>query len=194
MEPMMKSSLFALLLAAPACGGTSSTPVSATANTDPVPMAEPPPAPVAGEPATPAEPPPAPAAAAPDPVQVKAELLAAEMAAYEKAKPVFEKWCASCHSKDGKKTSAKKRGHFDMTTYPFGGHHAMEISSEIREVLGLTGKKPTMPPNKKGAVQGEELELIKAWADAFDAAHEGGAHDGHGAHGGDGHHGGGHKH
>jgi hypothetical protein len=64
----------------------------------------------------------------------------------------------------------------------------MEISGEIRKTLGLTGKKPTMPADKKGAVQGEELELIKAWADAFDASHQGGAHEGHGQHGG------GHKH
>lgn len=130
------------------------------------------------EPAAPAEPPP------PDPAKVKMDLLAAETAAYEKAKPVFEKWCASCHTKTGKKTSAKKRDHFDMTTYPFGGHHAAEIGDEIREVLGVTGKKPTMPSNKKGAVKGEELELIKAWADAFDAAREGGAHEGRGDHGG----------
>jgi cytochrome c len=89
---------------------------------------------------------------------VKAELLAAETAALEKAKPVFDKWCAKCHSKDGKSTSAKNREHFDMTKYPFGGHHAMEISGEIRKTLGLTGKKPTMPADKKGAVKGDELQ------------------------------------
>ncbi|MBA3395968.1 MAG: hypothetical protein H0T89_25275 [Deltaproteobacteria bacterium] len=75
-----------------------------------------------------------------------------------------------------------------MTSYPFGGHHAMEISGEIREVIGLTEKKPTMPADDKGAVQGDELAAIKAWADAFDAAHAGGAHEGHGDAGG------GHKH
>jgi hypothetical protein len=117
----------------------------------------------------------------PDP---KAQLLAAEAAAFETAKPVFDKWCAKCHSKDGKQTSAKKREHFDMTSYPFGGHHAMDIHNEIRRSLGLTGKKPTMPADKKGAVQGEELELIKVWADAFEASHKGGAHEGHDAHGG----------
>jgi mono/diheme cytochrome c family protein len=114
--------------------------------------------------------------APPDPAKIKADLLAAEMAAYEKAKPVFDKYCAACHSKDGKKTSASKRQHFDMTTYPFGGHHATDISEEIRETLGVTGNRPTMPADKRGAVQGEELALIKAWADAFDAARKGGAH------------------
>jgi len=179
----MKSILFVSLFVA-ACGGGSTKP-AAPVVADPVPMTEPTPPVVADDPkptdpvkSEPATPP------APDPAKIKADLLATENAAFEKAKPVFEKWCASCHSKDGKKTSAKKRDHFDMTTYPFGGHHAMEISGEIREVLGVTGKKPTMPADKKGAVKGEELETIEAWADAFDASHTGGAHEGHGDSGG----------
>jgi uncharacterized membrane protein len=131
----------------------------------------------------------APAGQVKDPVPMvenaagKAELLAVEKAAFEKAKPVFDKWCAKCHSKDGKNASQKKLDHFDMTTYPFGGHHAMEISSEIRKSLGIGGGSPRMPADNKGAVRGEELELIKAWADAFDASHAGGAHEGHSGHG-----------
>lgn len=121
---------------------------------------------------------------APDPAKLKADLLAAEMAAYEQAKPAFDKYCAKCHSKDGAKTSVSKREHFDMTAYPFGGHHAMDVHNEIRIVLGVTGKNPTMPADRKGAVKGEELELIKTWADAFEASHEGGAHEGHSGHGG----------
>jgi mono/diheme cytochrome c family protein len=126
--------------------------------------------------------------AAPTAEQVKAELLAAETAAFERAKPVFDKYCANCHSKAGRKQSAAKREHFDMTTYPFDGHHAMDVHNEIRVVLGLTGLKPTMPADKKGAVKGAELDLIKAWADAFDASHKGGAHEGQDEPGG------GHKH
>ncbi len=183
----MKQFLCGLFLLA-ACGGGSSKPATTPLPADPVPMnegsvsavAEP----ATSEPVKPAEP----AEPAPDPAKIKADLLAAETAAYEKAKPVFDKYCAKCHSKSGAKTSASKREHFDMTTYPFGGHHAMEISGEIREALGVTGKKPTMPADNKGAVKGDELELIKAWAAAFDASHEGGAHEGHGDHGG------GHKH
>lgn len=190
----MKQTVIAFLFAGAACGGGSSKPMTAaTATTDLVPMTEPATPATTTAPADPVEPAKPVEPAAPDPAKVKADLLATEMAAYEKAKPVFEKYCAKCHSKSGSKQSAKKRDHFDMTTYPFGGHHAMEISGEIREVLGLTGKKPTMPPDKKGAVKGEELELIKAWADAFDASHEGGAHEGHDQHGG-GHEHGGHKH
>lgn len=183
----MKATLCSLFLVA-ACGGSSSQPTTTPPPVDPVPMHEEGAPPAAAseaadsvEPVEPTEP-----AGSPDrdPAKLRADLLAAEMAAYEKAKPVFDKWCAKCHVKGGKKATASKLKHFDMTTYPFGGHHAMEISSEVREVLGLTGKKPTMPADKKGAVKGEELELIEAWADAFDASHKGGAHEGHGDHGG----------
>lgn len=170
----MKTVLLLAMIAA--CGGGSSQPAAPVA--DPVPMTEPAPSQEPVAPTPPAEP----EAAQPDPAKVKADLLAAEMAAYEKAKPVFDANCARCHSKGGKLSTAKKRDHFDMTTYPFGGHHAMEISKEIRESLGLTGKKPTMPFDKKGAVKGDDLALITAWADAFDAAHAGGAHQGHGEH------------
>jgi hypothetical protein len=116
------------------------------------------------EPAEPAEPSPP----APDPAQ---QLAAAELAAYEQAKPVLEKYCAGCHVKGGKNAKPKTLAHLDMTAYPFTGHHAEEISGEIREVLGATGKKATMPRSKPGSVKGEELALILAWADAFDAAH-----------------------
>jgi mono/diheme cytochrome c family protein len=115
----------------------------------------------------------------PDPEQQKAALVAAELAAYEQAKPVLEKHCAGCHAKGGKGAKASTLRHFEMTAYPFGGHHAETISAEIREVLGATGKKPTMPKNKPGIVQGEELALILAWADAFDATHAAGGHPGH---------------
>ena len=125
----------------------------------------------------------------PDPAKVKADLLAAEQAAYGKARPVFDTYCATCHSKDGKKAKPKTLGHFDMTSYPFGGHHAMEVSAEVRKALGIEGGKATMPLDDPGAVQGDELALIAAWADAFDAAHAGGAHEGQGHD-----HGGGHKH
>jgi len=154
-----------------ACGGGGSRTSTTSPPVDPVRMQEP----VATEPAKP-EP-----AKPPEPVKdVKAELLAAETAAYDKAKPVFDKWCAKCHVKGGKLATAKKLGHFDMTTYPFGGHHAMEIGGEIRKSLGVGSGKATMPFDKKGAVTGRELELIKAWADAFDASHTGGAHGDHG--------------
>ena len=168
----MKTSL--ILIFAFACGGGSSKPPAATPSgpVDPVPM----PSTKTAEPAeptppTPTEPP------KPDP---KAELLAAETAAFEKAKPVFDKWCAKCHAEGGQLATQKKRDHFDMTKYPFGGHHAMEISKEIRKALGIGGGKPTMPFDKKGAVKGEELAAIAAWADAFDASHAGGAHEGGG--------------
>jgi hypothetical protein len=114
----------------------------------------------------------------PTPEQVHADLLASETSAYESAKPVFDKFCGSCHSDGGKKKSAKKLAHFNVTTYPFGGEHVATMSTEIRHVLGVDGAKPTMPADKKGAVKGDDLALITAWADAWDAADQGGAHEG----------------
>ncbi|HEX5058625.1 MAG TPA: c-type cytochrome [Kofleriaceae bacterium] len=101
-----------------------------------------------------------------------ADPAADETAAYENAKPVFTKYCASCHTKAGAKATAKKLDHFDMTTYPFGGHHATTIAATMRKVLAIKGGKPTMPSDRKGAVKGDELALIAAWCDAFDAAHK----------------------
>lgn len=115
--------------------------------------------------------------AEPDPAKLKADLVAAEQAAFEQALPVFEKHCARCHKQGGVKATQKKRGHFDMTTYPFAGHHASTITAEIRKSLGLTGEKPTMPYDKKGTVKGDELAVIAAWADAFDKSQAGGAHE-----------------
>jgi mono/diheme cytochrome c family protein len=111
------------------------------------------------------------------------DLLALEQAAYEKARPVFDVHCARCHGSDGKRGARK---HFDMTKYPFGGHHAMEITGTIREVLGVNGGEVSMPEDKPGAVQGDQLSLITAWADAFDRAHAAGLHGSHQS-SGDGH-------
>ncbi len=122
----------------------------------------------------------------PDPAKIKAALLAAETTAYEQAKPVFGKYCAGCHQQGGKKASAKKLGHLDITTYPFAGHHTMEVAITIRKALAIGGGKATMPFDKPGLVKGDELALIAAWADAFDASHAGGAHEGMAGH--DGHH------
>lgn len=189
----------ALGLSLAACGGKSSPKPTATNDHDHSAMAgsaagdghaheHPPAGSGAGstEPTTPATPaaPAQPATpAAPDPAQIKAELLSAEKVAFENAKPVFEKHCARCHQQGNKLATAKKRDHFDMTTYPFGGHHPDTIAAEIRKSLGITGGKPSMPADKKGAVKGDELALIAAWADAFDKAHAGGAHEGAGQHG-----------
>lgn len=108
------------------------------------------------------------------------DLLAMETAAWDKAQPVFEKYCAGCHTTTGKKKSAKKLDHFNMDTYPLAGHHAATIGFTIRDVLGLSGKKPTMPSGKPGSVQGEELAAVKAWTDAWEVAEKAGKHPHHG--------------
>ena len=90
---------------------------------------------------------------------------------------MFEKYCANCHTKTGKKATGKKLGHFDMTTYPFGGEHAKSIGNEIRVVLAIDGhKKATMPDDKPGSVKGDDLAAIKAWTEAWQAAGAAGAH------------------
>lgn len=159
--------LATLLLALIACGGKSApAPTPAPA---PV-AAAPAPAPAPVEAAKPVEP------AKPDPEAVKADLLAAETAAYDKAKPVFDKACARCHTKTGKKMKPKTL-HFDMTSYPFGGEHAASIGNEIRVVLGIDGnKKPSMPSDKPGSVKGDDLATIKAWTEAWQAAGAAGVH------------------
>jgi hypothetical protein len=112
----------------------------------------------------------------PDPATVNVGLLATERGAWDTARPVFDKDCAMCHTKAGKKSAKKKLDHFDMDTYPPGGHHTATIGFEIREVLGITGKKATMPKNAPGSVKGDDLALIKAWTDAWEAADTAGAH------------------
>jgi hypothetical protein len=164
----MKQLVLVLAILA-ACGGSSKPATTAEPVKDPVPMTDPVAEPAKPEePATPEEP-------KPDP---KAELLAAETAAFEKAKPVFEKHCRKCHATGSRSVSEKKLAAFDMGTYPFGGRHGMGVSGAIRKVLAIGGGKATMPADAKGAVKGEELALIATWADAFDASHAGGAHEG----------------
>lgn len=125
--------------------------------------------------------------ATPAPAQAEKDLLAAEISAYEAAKPVFDKFCAGCHTKAGPGAKKGTLAHFETTNYPFQGHHTDEMAASIRKTLGVGGGRATMPRNKPGSVQGEDLALILKWADAFDASHVSGAHEdkskhhGHGA-------------
>ena len=113
-------------------------------------------------------------------------LLAAEKTAYQAAQPVFQGKCGSCHVEGGASATAKKLDHINMTAYPFTGEHTATITVTIRHVLGIDGSKPIMPKDKPGSVQGADLALIAAWADAYDAADNAGAHgehdDGHADH------------
>ena len=70
--------------------------------------------------------------------------------------------------------------HFDMSAYPFGGHHAKEIAKSIRTALAIGGGEATMPKDDKGAVKGDELQLIVAWVEAFERATPAGDHHDHG--------------
>lgn len=137
-------------------------------------VATPDPTPTPTPTSKPADPPP------PDPAKVKADLLAIETSAWQTAKPVFDKTCASCHTKAGKKSAKKKLAHMDLDTYPIGGHHTGTIGYAVREVLGLSGKKATMPYDRPGSVRGDDLAKITAWTDAWEVAEKGGAHPPHG--------------
>lgn len=95
----------------------------------------------------------------------------AELAAYQAAKPVFVKYCGACHSATGNKTSPSKLEDFDMSSYPFDGKETDDIDDVISVTLGLRGTKATMPKNKPGSLNGEELQLIVDWAEAYDSNH-----------------------
>lgn len=96
-----------------------------------------------------------------------------ERAAFAAARPVFEKYCFRCHTTSGRKAKPKSLAHMTMDRYPLGGHHAAEAATAIRQVLGAgpEKKKATMPSDKPGTVEGEDLAKVLAWADAFDQAH-----------------------
>jgi hypothetical protein len=178
----MKAACIAILagLTAAACGGKEAIP---TAVDHPANPAAP-----SGQAAAPRTPDAAPRAAATSPDAAPSQpdaggLAADDRAAYERARPVLEKYCAGCHTTAGKKKGKKKAlRHFSMDTYPLTGHHAAEIGESVREVLGATGDKPTMPADHPGTVKGAELEAILDWAKAFDRAQETKPHEHHEGH------------
>ena len=117
----------------------------------------------------------------------KATALATETAAAERAMPSFKAHCGSCHAKGGKNTSRKARNHFDMTAYPFGGHHAHELGRVVAASLWATDQDATMPKGKPGSVTGDDRRAILEWAHAFEQAAAAGAHRQHEADAANGH-------
>lgn len=109
-----------------------------------------------------------------------APTILSEQEAYDRAKPVFQKYCSKCHTEQSGKRTALK--HFSMDSYPFGGHHTANMPSTIRKVLGQDGKRATMPRDKPGIVEGDELKLILEWADAVERAHTSAPPSAHGSH------------
>lgn len=175
--PRARASFLALLLALPVGCSAASVPVQ-QAETAPAATSSPSAGSPESEHGTPHEHGPGapPAGTAPAPsVEPQANAAPAapspERTAYERAKPILEKYCATCHTTSGPATSKEALEHFSMDGYPFGGHHANEIGAVVRKSLGASGSKPTMPRGKPGVVKGDDLAAILAWADAFDAAH-----------------------
>ena len=105
----------------------------------------------------------------PSPEQLPSSVAPAERQAYSRARPVFERYCAGCHTPGGGNSEAVE--HFNIGTYPFTGHHSHEVAETVRRALGATGKPATMPADRPGIVKGEELTRVLQWADAFDGAH-----------------------
>jgi len=104
-----------------------------------------------------------------------ADLMRVEMAAYQRARPVFEEQCGGCHVPDPTRKKIKKAvAHFSMASYPFHGHHQGELGQAIRVVIGGAGTPATMPKDDPGSMKGDDLKVLLAWADAFDAAREAG--------------------
>jgi len=110
------------------------------------------------------------AAAPPDGPAFQIDYAEAERVAFLRAKPVFVKHCARCHTKT-RKATRDSLDSFDMQTYPFGGKHKKIIGNTIRDVLGQSGVPATMPKDKKRSVVGDDLALILAWSDAWARAH-----------------------
>lgn len=108
---------------------------------------------------------------APPPPQV-----AAEIAAYKAATPVFSKHCGGCHARGGAQWSEEAADHFDMSSYPFGGHHAAAIDQEVLRSLGQSGRPATMPKSGPGDLSTDEVDLISDWAKAFATAKDAGFH------------------
>lgn len=109
-------------------------------------------------------------------VQLDSQLRTAESNAWLQAKPVFDKYCAGCHTQTGKQADQKKLDDFDFTIYPSSTRHPRTIGFTVRDVLGISETKPTMPADQPGTVSGRELATAKIWIDAWEAAERGGAH------------------
>src|SRR5262245_48860125 len=92
---------------------------------------------------------------------------AAEMAAFRAAKPAFAQHCFRCHTSGGAKSKPRALRHMNMDQYPFGGHHAGSAGSVVRKVVSAPpGTRPKMPSDDPGAVAGDALARMLAWADA----------------------------
>ena len=80
-------------------------------------------------------------------------MIAAEMAAYEAARPVFATYCAECHTTGSGKPSKKRKEalkHFSMDQYPFTGHHVGEKLATIGGDVNQGGRRGGSGPRADG--------------------------------------------
>jgi mono/diheme cytochrome c family protein len=111
-----------------------------------------------------------------DTTEPSGDAAAAELAAYQAAKPAFDEYCGECHTQSGAKATEEKLHHIDMTAYPFTGGHTESLGPTILHVLGLDGSEATMPKQAPGTVPDDALKVIEAWAAAWQAADDAGTH------------------
>ncbi len=91
-----------------------------------------------------------------------------ELAAYERARPVFERECKRCHASGTRLTSTAAMGGVDMSRYPFGGGTPTEVARRIGVSIGLFGRGATMPPTRLPGLRGEDAALVAAWIAAVE--------------------------
>ena len=103
----------------------------------------------------------------------------AERTAWARAKPVFAKYCAKCHTKHVRGATAESLDAFDMTKYPIAGKYTKVVGDVVRDVLGQSGVPAKMPKDKPGTLVGDDLALILAWTDAWARAHHDTAREPH---------------
>ena len=137
----------------------------------------------------------APSTSAPKPARpVDRDPLAVERAAYDAARPVFERWCVRCHVPTNGSMSVITSDTFDISTYPFTGQSGALAGYHVADVLGTmfgdldapdgadefrrpwAQHAPRMPKTEPGAVQGDDLALVRTWTVAWRAAHRAGLH------------------
>jgi hypothetical protein len=102
----------------------------------------------------------------PPPPPVAAE----EQRAYDQARGAFDRHCGRCHTTGGKRGRRRSLEQFNMDSYPFTGEHAADAGDAVRTVLGAGREPPSMPKDNPGLVRGADLQVILAWANAFERA------------------------
>ena len=94
-----------------------------------------------------------------------------EPVAYAAAAPLFARYCVDCHSAAGPRHDAEAYSELAMDHYPFTGRFGALAGLAVAEVIGATGRVPSMPTDHPGILVGNELKTVMTWAEAFHLVH-----------------------